>query len=506
MPARAHRFLGFLLLLVTLAPAGVRAADATEPHWFIAPFGGVTMFSKNFRRFVVHNDSAKVDLAANGGARLGYVTGSGIGLEIAGGYTPAKIKDGASNADLTLMHVSADLIYEPTLGSWGGPYLAAGGGALSTELKNIKPAGAFTMSPPSDKTDRLEQGYVDMAGGWAFPLGGHAALRLEARNMLWIPYKHPEHANVNYQVYGAAIELRFGGAPKDADLDGVPDKRDKCPDTPRGATVDANGCPTDSDGDGVYDGLDKCPNTPKGATVDATGCPKDSDGDGVYDGLDKCPDTPAGATVDATGCPTDSDGDGVYDGLDKCPDTPRGATVDATGCPKDSDGDGVYDGLDKCPDTPKGAKVDKDGCPIEIMETETELLDTGMIRLNNINFDTGKADLLPEDLPTLDVVGEVLRKWPQLKIEIGGHCDSRGGVLYNQKLSEARARSVMNYLVQKFPDLKPEQYTAKGYGKSKPLVPNTSALNMAKNRRVEFVVLNKEVLKKEVERRRLLQK
>ncbi len=61
----------------------------------------------------------------------------------------------------------------------------------------------------------------------------------------------------------------FGGAPRDSDGDGVPDRRDKCPNTPRGAIVDKDGCPMDSDGDGVYDGIDKCPDTPKGVRVDA---------------------------------------------------------------------------------------------------------------------------------------------------------------------------------------------------------------------------------------------
>ena len=60
--------------------------------------------------------------------------------------------------------------------------------------------------------------------------------------------------------------------------------------------------------------------------------PMDSDGDGVTDDLDRCPDTPKGVTVDAQGCPLDSDGDGVPDYLDKCPNTPKGATVDARGC------------------------------------------------------------------------------------------------------------------------------------------------------------------------------
>src|SRR5205085_1606161 len=159
----------------------------------------------------------------------------------------------------------------------------------------------------------------------------------------------------------------------------------------------------------------------------------------------------------------DTDLDGVPEWKDACPNTPIGATVDARGCPSDSDNDGVPDGLDKCPGTASGLKVDKDGCPIEVMEKETELLDTGMIRLQNVNFETNKADILPESLPVLDVVGQVLRSWPELKIEIGGHTDSRGTDRHNQKLSEARAGSVKTYLTNKFPELKPDQYFAKGY-------------------------------------------
>ncbi len=60
--------------------------------------------------------------------------------------------------------------------------------------------------------------------------------------------------------------------------------------------------------------------------------PTDSDGDGVPDDRDKCPDTPAGVSVDADGCPIDTDGDGVPDYLDKCPGTPAGAKVNPMGC------------------------------------------------------------------------------------------------------------------------------------------------------------------------------
>jgi OOP family OmpA-OmpF porin len=58
----------------------------------------------------------------------------------------------------------------------------------------------------------------------------------------------------------------------DADGDGVPDSKDRCPNTPKGAPVDADGCPLDSDGDGVPDFKDNCPGTPKGAKVDPKGC------------------------------------------------------------------------------------------------------------------------------------------------------------------------------------------------------------------------------------------
>jgi outer membrane protein OmpA-like peptidoglycan-associated protein len=329
-------------------------------------------------------------------------------------------------------------------------------------------------------------------------------VRLEGRALNWVRDESSKEGATHIMV-GGGVTFALGGTPRDTDGDGVPDRKDKCPDTPRGATVNADGCPGDSDGDGVLDGLDACPGTLKGCTVDAKGCPSDGDGDGVCDGLDQCADTPRGARVDAKGCPLDTDGDGVFDGLDQCENTTKGCTVDEKGCPKDTDGDGICDGLDRCPDTAAGLRVDPNGCPIEIIEKETELLDTGMIRLQDVNFETAKADILPTSYATLDVVGQLLKNWPELRIEIGGHTDSRGSGAANQKLSEARANSVKTYLVTKFPDLKSEQFTAKGYGESQPIAPNSSPENMAKNRRVEFKVLNRDVLRRESERRRLLQ-
>ena len=366
------------------------------------------------------------------------------------------------------------------------PYLLVGYGAGSSQT---------TGKPP----DNLTRGAGALGLGVLVNLRSQRTyLRLQARDTYFKERDTKEFSQ--NMALTAGLHYVFGGKVKDSDLDGVREWLDECPNTPIGAKVDAKGCPHDADGDGVVDGIDKCPDTPKGCPVDRGGCPSDADGDGVCDGLDKCADTPKGATVDATGCPSDSDGDNVPDGIDQCPNTPKGATVDAKGCPSDDDNDGVPNGIDKCPGTPAGIKVDAEGCAREYMELESQLTDTGMMRLQNVNFAEGKATLLPESEATLDMVGQVLKAWPDLKIEIGGHTDSKGGAK-SQKLSTDRAKAVKSYLIAKFPELKASQYTTKGYGSSRPLVPNSTAANMAKNRRVEFVVLNKDVLRKQTQER-----
>lgn len=176
----------------------------------------------------------------------------------------------------------------------------------------------------------------------------------------------------NTKGMNVAVGLNFVfGNRKDADKDGVVDRKDKCPETPLKIKVDKKGCPIDTDGDGVPDYLDQCPDTPAEAygKVDLNGCPLDSDRDGVPNYLDKCLDTPTKSIgfVDKDGCSLDSDGDGVFDYLDKCPNTPAKATVDSLGCPLDKDGDGVPDYLDKCPGTPVAARgmIDEAGCPFD---------------------------------------------------------------------------------------------------------------------------------------------
>lgn len=232
----------------------------------------------------------------------------------------------------------------------------------------------------------------------------------------------------------------------------------------------------DSDGDGVPDDRDRCPGTPRGAKVDAQGCELDSDGDGVVDRLDKCPNTPAGAKVDAQGCELDSDGDGVVDRLDRCPGTPRGAKVDAQGCEPDSDGDGVVDALDQCPDSPRGDKVDARGCTL-----------ASTIILRGVNFDNDSAEIRADARPILDEAVATLKRYPQLKVEVAGHTDSRASEAYNLDLSQRRAQAVMDYFVQM--GIEAGRLSAKGYGESQPIADNATVEGRAANRRVELRIL-----------------
>jgi len=243
---------------------------------------------------------------------------------------------------------------------------------------------------------------------------------------------------------------------------------------------------TDSDGDGVPDVRDKCPNTPKGAKVDAQGCPKDADGDGVADGLDKCPDTPRGVKVNADGCTADSDGDGVTDDKDRCPDTPRGSKVNADGCTADTDGDGVTDDKDRCPDTPRGTRVDASGCTEKTEPAPAPApvpVGTTLV-LEGVNFETSSARLTSASLPVLDRVADRLKANADVRVEISGHTDSTGTAAVNNQLSKARADSVRDYLVSK--GIAASRLETKGYGSSRPIADNGTAAGRATNRRTEL--------------------
>ncbi len=107
--------------------------------------------------------------------------------------------------------------------------------------------------------------------------------------------------------------------------------------------------------------------------------------------------------------------------------------------------------------------------------------------LNNILFESGKAILTPGSYSELDRLLNILRDNALMKIEISGHTDKTGSEPLNFKLSEERAKAVVEYLVRKGTDRSRLEY--KGFGSLQPVDVNTTAAGRAKNRRVEFKIL-----------------
>ena len=284
----------------------------------------------------------------------------------------------------------------------------------------------------------------------------------------------------------------------DRDKDGVFDDEDACPDVAGIRTSDpkTNGCPpppprSDRDKDGVFDDEDACPDVAGVRTDDpkTNGCPPpppDRDGDGIPDSEDACPDVAGVRTNDpkTNGCPPDRDGDGILDKDDACPDVPGIKTNDpkTNGCPDtDRDKDGILNDVDACPDQagPKSDDPKTTGCPRVFIKN-------GLIQiLEQPKFDFNKAAIKPESDSLLTEVAKVMTDHPEIKrVRVEGHTDNVGNSVYNKKLSQQRADSVIKWLSGH--GIAAERLTAKGMGKETPLVPNDTELNRALNRRVEF--------------------
>ena len=137
----------------------------------------------------------------------------------------------------------------------------------------------------------------------------------------------------------------------------------------------------------------------------------------------------------------------------------------------DSDSDGVNDCLDQCPGTITGSKVDDKGCALSV-------------ELKGVTFEYNSARLTPNATTILDSVAESLIAHPQKEdIEVQGHTSSEGSSRYNQRLSEKRAQSVVEYLTMKGVT---NRLTAHGFGEEMPIADNSTEEGRQQNRRVEL--------------------
>lgn len=155
----------------------------------------------------------------------------------------------------------------------------------------------------------------------------------------------------------------------------------------------------------------------------------------------------------------------------------------------DEDGDGVPDSRDKCPGTPRGVKVDADGCPppAPVVE-EVVVVKEETIVIRDVHFQFDKATLTASDKQVLDKIATRLKaEAPTARMTVTGHTDSVGSDSYNQKLSDKRAHSVVEYLIQQGVP-RSNFVSVSGAGESQPVADNKTADGRAQNRRTEIKI------------------
>lgn len=294
-----------------------------------------------------------------------------------------------------------------------------------------------------------------------------------------IPPRLPDESAVNCSP---ALDHTVEECPDlDEDEDGVPNGVDQCDD--EAGPADRLGCPRkDSDNDGIEDKLDACPEVLGVAAWQ--GCPMpDQDKDGIEDERDVCPSEPG--PEKSRGCPLkDRDHDEVEDDVDQCPDL--AGPEERQGCPEsDLDKDNIPNVLDTC--AQEAGPESNQGCPEH--EVPRVRLTRKQIELTEkILFIPGQARIRPESFEVLQWVAKVILEHPDLKlIVIGAHSDDRGNALDNLRLTQDRANSVRQFLVER--GVVSTRLQAKGYGQERPIAPNSTSIGRENNRRVEFTIV-----------------
>ncbi len=493
-----NQLLRSLWLVAACVPSLARAQQPANRSgsWEFSAGAGVFTIDRAFNREILVpmtiSQPNPSRFAFGGALRLGYNVTRSLGFSVGSMFSTG------SGASINSPFV--DLTWTPSLDARTSPFFMIGAGVSRFSTPGIHETSSFG---------------AHFGIGIRHMVTERLAVRLEGRMQ---GEQFEELRPGNNPAYNGAATLGLsyftaGRSRHDADGDGVIDRRDRCPDTPRGAIVDERGCPRDSDHDGVVDGIDRCPNTPANTPVDQFGCARDTDGDGVADNIDRCPNTPANTRVDASGCPIviDTDRDGVPDSMDRCPNSPAGSLVDEHGCPRDSDADGVPDNLDRCPNTPPNTRVDANGCTV-IPDTDKDGVPDDRDRCPNspvgkpvdsvgctiialpanaadqmvlrVQFVTNRATLVRASTVVLDSVATAILASPGSLWEVQGFTDTRGTVRANQLLSQARAQAVVDYLVSK--GVARSSMTATGFASQRAVGSNRTAEGQAANRRVQL--------------------
>lgn len=346
------------------------------------------------------------------------------------------------------------------------------------------------------------QNPAEVVGGLKFLVGRYVSFNLGAGAGVLPGVGAPD-----YRMFaGFALAPSFDPNARDSDKDGIVDGMDRCVKEPEDLDQfqDEDGCPElDNDADSIPDNLDECTNDPEDddGWLDTDGCPDpDNDRDAILDVADRCPndaETPNGY-LDDDGCPDekpvdDTDNDGYRDDVDRCPYDAEDFDQfqDEDGCPEtDNDNDGIPDLSDRCINVREvfNGIDDEDGCPDEgrvVVERDNIRI------LEKIYFDSGKDTIQDRSSELISEIASTLNNHPEiLKLRVEGHTDSVGSDIRNLNLSQARAEAVVRALVVAGVDA--NRLDAAGFGEMRPIASNDSEEGRQENRRVEFIIVERE--------------
>lgn len=447
-----------------------------------------------------------------GRAFLRFELGHAVETEIGGGYGMIHGLDFSENYFQTeLIPVDLRFLVRPFNSESFNPYLYAGIGALKYKVKDLP----FNQQPDEKKGDGWT-GIVPVGLGFEIGLSESIILDLSGG----FTYTFTDDLNYfargakdAYATVGLGLTFVGGAGSSDKDMDGLTKSEEKIFGTDPGNK--------DSDFDGINDGDEI-------HVYKTDPLKKDTDGDGLSDSdeINKYFTNPLKADSDGDGLSdsdevnkystdpnkTDSDGDGLSDGdeINKFSTDPNKKDTDGDGLSDndeinkystdpnkaDTDGDGLSDGDEVLKYRTNPLLVDTDGGSvsdnIEVLrgtnpldkEDDVVKVDVPMV-LEGVTFASGKSDITPESAVILEKALKTLNTYDDIIVEIRGYTDNVGKKSSNIKLSQKRADSVRNWLVEKGID--GSRIRSVGYGPENPIVPNDTAENKRKNRRIEFV-------------------
>ena len=457
------------------------------------------------------NDKIKASYLGRGFLRIGLI--DLLDLEIGAGYGLLAGEDSQKdNWETSIIPADLRLLISPFDSESINPYGYFGAGMIKWKV-NDQPTLSSSSTPEEDGFDLF------------LPFGVGFEIKLTNSLLLDISggYNYSFTDNLDYYIsqeddgyWNAGIGLVFTGesGSSDSDMDGLTLDQEK--------TIGTDPENPDSDGDGLIDGLEfnQYKTNPLGQDSDMDGLndndevrnyttnpnKMDTDSDGLSDG-----DEVIKYKTDPLREDSDNDGISDFDEITKTKSNPTKSDSDDDGLKdgdelnkyktlinnNDSDNDGITDGDEVFKyntnplkeDTDEGTvsdKVEVDRGTNPLNPEDDVILDmSAPIVLEGVTFATGSADLTPESEYILKRALATINVYPDMTVEIRGHTDNVGRASSNLKLSERRANSVRNWLINKGVD--PNRVVAKGYGEQNPLADNNSAEGRRLNRRIEFV-------------------